>query len=93
MVVRYYQWTEPWQQGLEDAKDSLFPDLEGASRLRGGGLAGGLPNDFLLGAGSVLGETVVMRIRTNDYVDLGSPYMEQPPPPGHYTRWRDFCRL
>ena len=92
LVVRYYQWTEPWQQGLEDAKDLLFPDLEGASRLRGGGLAGGLPNDFLLGAGGALGETVVMRIRTNDYVDQGmGPYMEQPPPPGHYTRGATFA--
>ncbi len=94
LAWRYYQWTEPWQARVEAAGDRLFPDLAGVSRLQGGGVAGGLPNDFLLGNSPALGESVVMRIRTDDFVDFadsGGPFYEQPPPPGYYTRGATFA--
>lgn len=91
LVDRYYQLIEPWQQGVETWRDRLFPDLKGVSRLHGGGLGGGLPNNFLLGNSGALGETEVMRIRTDDFVDMGGPTYEQQAPPGHYTRGSTYA--
>ncbi len=91
LVDRYYQAIEPWQQNVETWRDRLFPDLQGVSQLHGGGIGGGLPNNFLLGNNSGLGETEVMRVRTNDFVDAGGPFYEQPAPPGHYMRGATYA--
>lgn len=91
LVDRYYAMIDPWQQRVEDWRDRLFPDLKGVSHLRGGGLGGGLPNNFLLGNGGALGETEVMQVRTDEPVpDMGGPYYEEAPPPGHYMRGSTF---
>jgi transglutaminase-like putative cysteine protease len=86
LVMRYYEVIAPWNQRLEELAERLFPDVKGTSRLRSGGLGGGLPNEFLLRGGVELGETEVMRVRTNEsnYVDY--PYYEETPPPGYYMR-------
>ncbi|CAN5723839.1 hypothetical protein BH10CHL1_BH10CHL1_44540 [soil metagenome] len=91
IVDRYYQLIEPWQQNVETWRDRLFPDLEGVSGLHGGGIGGGLPNNFLLGNSGGLNETEVMRVRTNDYVDAGGPFYEQAAPPGHYMRGATYA--
>jgi transglutaminase-like putative cysteine protease len=90
LVWGYYGLVEPAERRLNDVRDRLFPNLRGTSRLRGGGTLEGMPNEFLLGAGSNLGDKVVMYVRTNDsigYEDLygGAPF-DLPPPPGHYMR-------
>ncbi|MCX6044890.1 MAG: hypothetical protein NT075_07235 [Chloroflexi bacterium] len=91
IVDRYYQMIEPWQQNVETWRDRLFPDLQGVSGLHGGGIGGGLPNNFLLGNGGNLTETEVMRVRTNDFVDAGGPFYEQAAPPGHYMRGATYA--
>ncbi|MFN8494171.1 MAG: transglutaminase-like domain-containing protein [Caldilineaceae bacterium] len=91
LVDRYYAMIDPWQQKVEGWRDRLFPDLKGVSHLRGGGLGGGLPNNFLLGNGGTLGETEVMQVRTDEpALDTGGPYYEEAPPPGHYMRGSTF---
>lgn len=86
IVLRYYDFIEPFDRRLEAWRDRLFPDLKGASRLRAGGGLDGLPNEFLLSGDLSLGEQVVMRVRTNDYVEFNGPSFEQLAPPGHYMR-------
>lgn len=90
VVWGYYGLVEPAERRLNDVRDRLFPNLRGTSRLRGGGTLEGMPNEFLLGAGSNLSDKVVMYVRTDDsigYEDLygGAPF-DLPPPPGHYMR-------
>jgi transglutaminase-like putative cysteine protease len=90
LVWSYYGLIAPVEERLEDFRERLFPDLRGTSRLRGGSGLDGLPNEFLLGAGPQLDQSVIMYVRTNDsagYQDYmgGMPY-EQPAPPGHYMR-------
>ena len=92
----YYHVMRPYYELLEDYADRLFPGIRGVSRLGGGGLAGGLPNEFLLRAGPDLGEAVVMRVRTSDSAGYGYPYEggygtaqgkeTSGAPPGHYMR-------
>ncbi|MEZ4868408.1 MAG: transglutaminaseTgpA domain-containing protein [Caldilineaceae bacterium] len=87
VVARYYTVMAPWESYLEDTRGRLFPELAGVSRrLRGG--SAGMPNSFLLGSGSDLGEEVVMQVRTDDTVgyDYEGIPGEMPPPPGHYMR-------
>jgi transglutaminase-like putative cysteine protease len=89
LVRGYYGWIEPVEAQIETLRDRLFPELRGASRLRGGGALDGMPNEFLLGAGGELGEQIVMLVRTNDsagYGDYGNPMLEGVTPPGHYMR-------
>lgn len=85
LVASYYNVISPIDAQLEEWQDRLFPDLTGISR-RGGGSAGGLPNAFLLGAGSELGENVVMHVRTNETAYYDELFYEQFDPPGHYMR-------
>lgn len=85
LVNRYYAEVRPVYETLEDTADRLFPGAKGTSRLAGGGLAGGMPNEFLLRAGPELSDTVVMRVRTNDAAAVEYPY-DAAPPPGHYMR-------
>ncbi len=91
IVDRYYQLIEPWQQNVETWRDRLFPDLQGVSGLHGGGIGGGLPNNFLLGNSGGLNETEVMRVRTNDFIDAGGPFYEQAAPLGHYMRGATYA--
>lgn len=92
VVLRYYDLIEPLDRRLEAWRDRLFPDLKGASRLRAGGGLEGLPNEFLLSGDISLGENLVMRVRTNDFVEISGPTFEQPPPPGHYMRGLTLTR-
>ena len=94
LVVRYYEIMSPLNRRMETYAERLFPDVKGTSRIRGGGLAGGLPNQFLLQEGPQLSSAEVMRVRTNEASASDSPYEypsgEQPPPPGHYMRGGTF---
>ncbi len=82
---RYYEVLAPFNQEAEALAERLFPDIEGSGRRFGRGVAGGLPNEFLLQAGSDLGEDEVMRVRTSDAV-VEAEYGQALPPPGHYMR-------
>lgn len=84
VVDRYYAQMQPAYEQLEDTADRLFPGVKGTSRF-GSGLAGGLPNDFLLQAGPSLTDDVVMYVSTNDAPPIDYPY-EPSSPPGHYMR-------
>ncbi len=86
IVLRYYAWIEPVDARLEAFRARLFPDLKGTSRLRSGGALDGLPNEFLLSGSITLGENAVMRVRTDDFVEITGPSFEQETPPGHYMR-------
>ena len=85
LVERYYARVRPAYEMLEDTAERLFPGAKGTSRLAGGGVAGGMPNEFLLRAGPNLSDAVVMRVRTNDAPAFEYPY-DNAPPPGHYMR-------
>jgi len=87
LVDRYYAMIAPVHLAMEQLGERLFPDLRGTSRLRGGG-GGGMPNDFLLRGGPDLGNTPVMRVRTDETTMFSLPYDEFTAPPGHYMRGR-----
>lgn len=78
---RAYQAMSPAYDQMEALGKRLFPDLDRSFRGRRGGIAGGLPNSFLLGSGPDLGDMEIMRVTTN-----------QPgaTPPGHYMRGATF---
>ena len=86
--LRYYEFIGPFNDRMEDLGEQLFPELRGSRRHAGSGVAGGLPNEFLLSAGPDLGSAEVMRVRTNEtqYYE----YVDQPPPQGHYMRGATF---
>ncbi len=88
LVDRYFARVQPVYESMEGLADRLFPGVQGASRLRGGGLAGGLPNDFLLRGGPDLGNEVVMRVRMSDSPASGYPDYDAggESPLGHYMR-------
>jgi len=86
LVTRYYQWIAPVNAQLEAVQGRLFPELTGVSYLRGRGSGTGLPNAFLLGEGSTLGQNVVMHVRTDDTSGYEGYPFEMAPPPGHYMR-------
>ena len=89
LVDRYYERVRPVYESLEETAERLFPGVRGVSRLGSGGLAGGLPNEFLLRAGPDLGDALVMRVRTSDSAGYGYPYdagLDRGSPPGHYMR-------
>lgn len=90
LVERYYEAVSPWMLTLEGMAERLFPDARGTSRLRGGAVAGGLPNDFLLQGGTDLGRQVIMRVRTDDTPVYQFPFDEMMPPVGHYMRGSTF---
>ncbi|HXF62253.1 MAG TPA: transglutaminase domain-containing protein [Caldilineaceae bacterium] len=85
LVMRYYEAMAPFNEGVEAFLERLFPDVRATSRLRGGGIGGGLPNEFLLQGGPSISGVEVMRVRTNESSIYIAPY-EEAPPPGHYMR-------
>ncbi|GIV80112.1 MAG: hypothetical protein KatS3mg050_4506 [Litorilinea sp.] len=90
IAYRYFDFIAPYNQRLEEMARRLFPDVKGTSRLPGGQLAGGLPNEFLLAGGPDLSATEIMRVRTNDAVYSDYPF-EDVAPPGHYMRSGTFA--
>ena len=84
IVDRYYARMEPTYDFLESTAERLFPGIKGVSRF-GGGVAGGLPNEFLLQAGPNLSDEVVMYVSTND-APAYDYAVDAVPPTGHYMR-------
>lgn len=82
-----YDAMRPWNDRLVNVGDRLFPDMQRDfyNRFASGGL-GGLPNNFLLGAGPELGNQVVMRVRTNETHMQDTGVSGPPIPLGHYLR-------
>jgi transglutaminase-like putative cysteine protease len=76
LTARYYTLIAPMNDQVEAGVERLFPGLTGA-RLpwAGQGRAGGLPNQFLLGAGPDANDRIVMHVRTNE----PAPGFDAPP--------------
>jgi hypothetical protein len=85
LTSAYYGWLQPINQRMEAVSKRFFPGLAGVVPWEGRGVAGGLPNAFLLGSGGGLGERTVMRVRTNE-PQLGYDQ----PPLGHPLRGATF---
>ncbi len=85
LTTGYFAWIQPVNQRMEAVSKRLFPGLVGVVPWEGRGVAGGLPNAFLLGGGSALGERTVMRVRTNE-----PSYSYDQPPLGHPLRGATF---
>lgn len=86
LVRQYYVWIAPLNEQAEALAERLFPDMRASSRLRGGGLGEGMPNEFLLQGGPAVSQVEVMRVRTNEAaVSAEAPY-EEAAPPGRYMR-------
>lgn len=81
----YFAWIQPMNQRMEAVSKRLFPGLAGIVPWEGRGVAGGLPNAFLLSGGSAPGERTVMRVRTNEPI---SSYDQ--PPLGHPLQGATF---
>ncbi len=88
LVNRYYAEMQPYYSAMENTAERLFPGMRGTSRL-GGGLSGGLPNEFLLSSGPDLTDTIVMNVRTDEPIPGDYPY-EYIPPVSHYMRGGTF---
>ena len=63
---RYYALIAPLNEQLERVGKRAFPELAGVNPWVTGGVAGGLPNNFLLRAGPAASERPVMRVRTSE---------------------------
>ena len=86
VTARYYAWLKPVNQRMEAVSKRLFPGLTGVMPWGERGVqAGGLPNEFLLGAGPEIGRREVMRVRTDEPVQGYDV-----PPPGHTLRGATF---
>jgi transglutaminase-like putative cysteine protease len=84
IAARYAEIIAPVDERVESVREQIFPNLRrriGAGLL--GGAGGGLPNQFLLGGGPELQETLVMEVRTSE--DSGG-FLDEPP--GHALRAR-----
>jgi len=85
VTARYYDWLQPVNGRMEAVAKRLFPGLTGVAPWQSRGIAGGLPNAFLLGAGPDAGKREVMRVRTNE-----PTYTYDSPPLGHTLRGATF---
>lgn len=88
LVRQYYAWIAPLNERADALGDRLFPELRATSRLRGGGLGDGMPNQFLLEGGPSNRQVEVMRVRSNEaasYVSYEMGY-ETVAPPGRAVR-------
>jgi transglutaminase-like putative cysteine protease len=86
VTARYYEWLQPANARMEALGKRLFPGLTGVVPWQLRGVAGGMPNAFLLGAGTEPGRREVMRVRTNEPV-----YGYNEPPLGHPLRGGTFA--
>jgi hypothetical protein len=86
VTARYYAWLEPANEQMEAVSKRLFPGLTGVVPWQPRGLAGGLPNAFLLGAGTEPGRREVMRVRTNE-----PAHSYDQPPLSHPLRGATFA--
>jgi transglutaminase-like putative cysteine protease len=85
LTAGYYAWIQPMNERMEAVSKRLFPGLAGVVPWQPGGVGGGLPNAFLLGGGSALGQRTVMRVRTNE-----PAYSYDQPPLAHPLRGATF---
>ena len=82
---RYYALIAPFNERMEALGKRAFPDLAGVNPWAGGGMVGGLPNEFLLRGGPTLNERTVMRVRTSE-----SPRSFDASPLAHNLRGMTF---
>jgi transglutaminase-like putative cysteine protease len=86
LTVRYYGLIAPFNARLEALGKRAFPGVAGVNPWTvSGGIAGGLPNDFLLRAGPAASERLVMRVRTSE-----TPAFYDAPPLAHNLRSATF---
>lgn len=86
----YYDYMVPLNEQIEGGVERVLPDAQGVSSLRRGGVAGGMPNDFLLQGGPTLRQIEVLRYRTNEPFIMELPF-EEIGPPAHYMRGGTFA--
>jgi transglutaminase-like putative cysteine protease len=86
VTARYYEWLQPANERMEAVGKRLFPGLTGVVPWQLRGVAGGMPNAFLLGAGAEPGRREVMRVRTNEPF-----YGYNEPPLSHPLRGATFA--
>ncbi|HAJ38076.1 MAG TPA: hypothetical protein DCL15_20585 [Chloroflexi bacterium] len=88
LTGRYYGLIAPLNARLEALGKRAFPGMTGVNPWAlNGGVAGGLPNDFLLRAGPTASERLVMRVRTSE-----TPTFYDAPPLAHNLRSATFSR-
>lgn len=88
LTGRYYGLIAPFNARLEALSKRAFPGLTGVNPWAlSGGVAGGLPNDFLLRAGPTASERLVMRVRTSE-----TAAFYDAPPLAHNLRSATFSR-
>ena len=88
LTGRYYGLIAPFNSRLEALGKRAFPGLTGVNPWAvSGGVAGGLPNDFLLRAGPTASERLVMRVRTSE-----TAAFYDAPPLAHNLRSATFSR-
>lgn len=87
VTARYYALLEPLNNQLEAGVERLFPGLaRGGSPWASVGQAGGMPNQFLLGAGPEALERPVMRVRTSEPLQS-----YEAPPRWHHLRGATYA--
>lgn len=88
LTGRYYGLIAPFNARLEALGKRAFPGLTGVNPWAvSSGVAGGLPNDFLLRAGPTASERLVMRVRTSE-----TSAFYDAPPLAHNLRSATFSR-
>lgn len=88
LTGRYYGLIAPLNSQMEALGKRAFPGLTGVNPWTvSGGVAGGLPNDFLLRAGPTASERLVMRVRTSE-----TAAFYDAPPLAHNLRSATFSR-
>lgn len=86
----YYDRVAPLNEQLDGTLERAAPDAQIVSRMRRSGMAGGLPNDFLLLGGPDLRQIEVLRYRTNEPWFMDFPF-DEIGPPGYYMRGGTFA--
>ncbi len=76
IATRYAQVIAPMDERVDTLRAQAFPNIRRRAGLLPGRGEGGLPNEFLLGAGPELAETLVMEVRTSE----GSVSFDAAPP-------------
>ncbi len=76
IAIRYAEVIAPMDERVDAVREQVFPNIRRRAGLLPGRGEGGLPNEFLLGAGPELAETLVMEVRTSE----GSVSFDAAPP-------------